>query len=61
MDPRPTARAVAALPAEAPSPSVAVASPDDALRAEVLRRFARIVTIIGILAFILYLITRNWD
>ncbi len=61
MDPRPTARAMASPLAEAPSPSVAVPSLDDALRTEMLRRFARIVTIIGVLALILYLMTRNWD
>jgi hypothetical protein len=61
MDPRPTARATVSRPAEAPSTSGAVAPPDEALRQEVLRRFARIATIIGVLALILYLITRNWD
>jgi hypothetical protein len=61
MDPRPTQRATVPVPAEAPAPASAAPSPEDALRAEVLRRFARIATIIGILALILYLITRNWD
>jgi hypothetical protein len=61
MDPRPTARAVVAPSAAAPAPAVATISPEDALRAEMLRRFARVAAIIGILALILYLITRNWD
>ncbi|HVE38255.1 MAG TPA: hypothetical protein VNM14_00120 [Planctomycetota bacterium] len=61
MDPRPPVKAAAPRPAEAPSSTSAGPSPEDALRAEVLKRFARIATIIGILTLILYLITRNWD
>jgi hypothetical protein len=61
IDPRPpTVRVEVAAP-EVSVPAAAMASPDDALRAETIRRFARIATIIGVLALILYLITRDWN
>jgi hypothetical protein len=61
MDPRPPAKPAETRPAEAVSPGGALPSPEDALRAQMLRGFARILAIIGILTLILYLITRNWD
>ena len=61
MDPRPPVKAAESRPAPAPSPDGPVPSPEDVLRAEMLRRFARIFTIVGILTLILYLILRNWD
>ena len=60
-DPRPPVRSAEVRPPEAPVPMAAAVSPDDALRAEMLRRFARILTIVGVLTLILYLIMRNWD
>jgi hypothetical protein len=61
MDPRPPVTAAAPQPADAPVSGGAAQRPEDALRADMLRRFARILTIIGILTLILYLITRHWD
>jgi hypothetical protein len=61
IDSRPPAPPTESGRPDAPAPAAAEASPDDALRAEVLRRFARIATIIGVLTLILYLITRDWN
>jgi hypothetical protein len=61
MDPRPPVKPSESPLPEVPSPQSRLPSPEDALRRELLRRFARILTIIGILTLILYLITRNWD
>jgi len=60
MDPRPRAAAQPSRPV-APVPVAASASPVDAMRAEMIRRFLRILAIIGVATLILYLITRNWD
>jgi hypothetical protein len=61
VDPRPPVTAPVSRPPETPSPSGGLPSPRDALRKEMLRRFVRILTIIGILTLILYLIKRYWD
>ena len=62
MDPRPSGPARAAVPARPvdAAPARPEPSPEDTMRTEMMRRFARVIAIIGILALILYLITRTW-
>ncbi len=61
MDPRPREPSAEQRRPEAPVPAAASAAPVDAMRAEMIRHFLRILAIMGVLALILYLITRNWD
>jgi len=61
MDPRPRERSAEPRRPDAPVAAAASASPLNAMRAEMLGRFIRIITIIGVATLILYLISRKWD
>jgi hypothetical protein len=61
MDPRPRAAPTESRRPEAPVAAAASAAPVDAMRTEMMGRFIRIITIIGVATLILYLITRKWD